>query len=60
MAFHSQYNAQFYAVHPNIYVFIDVLNKLQANTYVKIVPILYGEQKVNTGNSTDNCLKYLH
>ena len=34
--FHSQYNAQFYAVHPNINVFTDVLNKLQANTYVKI------------------------
>ena len=30
--FHSQLNAQFYAAHPNIYVFIDVLNKLQANT----------------------------
>ena len=34
--FHSQYNAQFYAAHPNINVFIDALNKLQANTYVKI------------------------
>ena len=34
-AFHSQYNAQFYAAHPNIYFFIDVLNTLQVNTYVK-------------------------
>ena len=34
-AFHSQYNAQFYAAHPNIYVFINVINKLQANTNLK-------------------------
>ena len=26
-AFHSQYNAQLYAAHPNKYVFIDVLNR---------------------------------
>ena len=31
--FHSQFKAQLYAAHPNIYVFIDILNKLQANTY---------------------------
>ena len=29
-AFHSQFKAQFYAAQPNIFVFIDVLNKLQA------------------------------
>ena len=34
-AFQSHYNAQFYAAHPNIYIFLDVISKMQANAYVK-------------------------
>jgi hypothetical protein len=35
-SFHSHYNEQFYSHHPNIYIFIDVIKKIQATTYVKM------------------------
>ena len=35
-AFHSHFNQQFYAAHPSIFVFMDVLLKLQTVTYIKI------------------------
>ncbi|XP_071176290.1 uncharacterized protein [Mytilus edulis] len=35
-SFHSHYNEQFYSHHPNIYVFMDVIKKIQAVTYVKM------------------------
>ena len=34
--FHSQFNAQFYSAQPAIFVFMDVLQKLQAKTYLKM------------------------
>lgn len=35
-SFHAHFNEQFYTSHPSIFVFLDVLVKLQSNTYIKI------------------------
>ena len=35
-SFHSHYNENFYSHYPNIYIFIDVIKKIQATTYVKM------------------------
>ena len=35
-AFHSHFNAQFYSAHPSLFVFMDVLQKVQATTYLKM------------------------
>ena len=34
-SFHAHFNEQFYVHHPTIYIFIDVITKLQATTYIK-------------------------
>ena len=36
MSFHADFNAQFYTTHPTFFVFLEVLVKLQATTYVKM------------------------
>ena len=33
-AYHSHLNAEFYVKHPNIYMFVDVLKKVQQTAYV--------------------------
>ena len=33
-SYHSHLNAEFYVKHPNIYVFVDVLKKIQQTAYV--------------------------
>jgi hypothetical protein len=35
-SFHSKLNAHFYASHPNIFLFVDVIKKMQATTYINI------------------------
>ena len=35
-SFHAQLNEQFYTAHPTIFLFLEVLVKLQAKTYVKM------------------------
>jgi hypothetical protein len=35
-AFHSKFHALFYSVHPNIFVFIDILKNVQKDTYIKL------------------------
>ena len=35
-SFHSHLNAQFYACHPSIFIFLDVLLKIQTTSYIKI------------------------
>ena len=35
-AFHSHFNAQFYSAHPSSFVFMDLLQKVQATTYLKM------------------------
>ena len=35
-AFHSHFNAQFYSAHPSLFVFMDVLQNVQATTYLKM------------------------
>jgi hypothetical protein len=35
-SFHSHYNGQFYARHPNISFFLDVIRNIQSTTYVKL------------------------
>ena len=35
-SFHAHYNEQFYAAHPTIFIFLDVLSKIQTTTYVKV------------------------
>jgi len=35
-SFHSHYNGQFYARHPNIFFFLDVIRNIQSTTYVKL------------------------
>ncbi|CAC5397336.1 unnamed protein product [Mytilus coruscus] len=35
-SFHAHLNEQFYASHPNIFVFVDVLLKLQTTSYIKM------------------------
>ena len=35
-SYHSHLNAEFYAKHPNIYMFVDVLKKIQQSAYVSM------------------------
>jgi hypothetical protein len=35
-SFHAHFNAQFYAAHPPLYLFVDVLLKQQSVNYIKI------------------------
>ena len=35
-SFHAHFNAQFYARHPNIFIFLDVLQQKRTFTYIKI------------------------
>ena len=35
-SFHAHFDEQFYSAHPAIFVFMDVLQKLQTTTYIKI------------------------
>ena len=35
-SFHSHFNSQFYASHPSIFIFLNVLQKIQTTTYIKI------------------------
>jgi hypothetical protein len=35
-SFHSHLNAQFYACHPSIFIFLDILLKIQTTSYIKI------------------------
>ena len=35
-SYHSHLNAEFYVKHPNIYVFVDVLKKIQRTAYVSM------------------------
>jgi hypothetical protein len=35
-SFHAHFNEQFYIHHPTIFIFIDVLTKIEATTYIKI------------------------
>jgi len=35
-SYHSHLNAEFYVKHPNIYLFVDVLNKIQQTAYVSV------------------------
>jgi hypothetical protein len=35
-SFHTHYNEQFYAAHPTIFIFLDVLSKIKTTTYVKV------------------------
>jgi hypothetical protein len=35
-SFHARFNEQFYIHHPTIFIFIDVLTKIEATTYIKI------------------------
>ena len=35
-SFHAHFNGQFYSAHPTIFVFIDILKKVQATTYVRL------------------------
>jgi len=35
-SYHSRLNAEFYAKHPNIYMFVDVLKKIQQSAYVSV------------------------
>ena len=35
-SFHSKLNSMFYHSHPNIFIFIDALNEIQTNGYLKM------------------------
>jgi hypothetical protein len=35
-SFHAHYTEQFYAAHSTIFIFLDVLSKIQTTTYVKV------------------------
>ena len=36
ITFHAHFNAQFYARHPNIFIFLDLLQQIQTSTYITI------------------------
>ena len=40
-SFHSHLNAQFYACHPSIFIFLDVLLQIQKTSYIKNKNITY-------------------
>ena len=35
-SFHAHYNEQLYAAHLTIFIFLDILSKIQTTTYVKV------------------------
>ena len=35
-SFHAHFNDQFYSKHPNMFIYVDVVKKIQATTYIKI------------------------
>jgi hypothetical protein len=41
-SFHGHLNAQFYSAHPNIYVFVETLLRIQASTYITITSANHG------------------
>ena len=44
-SYHSHLNAEFYVKHPNIYVFVGVLKKIQQTTYVSMNSMSQQAQK---------------
>jgi len=36
MSYHSNLNVEFYVKHPNIYVFVDILQKIRQTAYVSM------------------------
>jgi hypothetical protein len=36
ISFHEHFNAPFYARHPNIFIFLDMLHQIQTSTYITI------------------------
>jgi hypothetical protein len=63
--FHGHFNAQFYARHPNIFIFLDVLKQIQTSTYIKIrsldTPALQRRTEVDKINfSVDKYQTHLH
>lgn len=63
-SFHSKFNSLFYAPHPNLYVFLDVLKNIQIDTYIKLnsahVPkhITNKNYKTRLANLADNIELY--
>jgi hypothetical protein len=55
-SFHGHFNAQFYARHPNIFIFLDMLKQIQTSTYIKIrsldTPALQRRTEVDKINSS--------
>lgn len=35
-SFHSRFNLNFYSMHPSLYLFVNVLNNFQTDTYIRI------------------------
>lgn len=35
-SFHSRFNSNFYSMHPSLYLFVNVLNNFQTDTYIRI------------------------
>ena len=40
-SFHAHFNEQFYTSHPTLIIYIDILKKVQATTYVKLWSLDY-------------------
>lgn len=38
-SFHSRFNSNFYSMHPSLYLFVNVLNDFQTDTYIRIQSI---------------------
>ena len=54
-SFHAHFNTQFYTTHPTFFVFLEVLVKLQAMTYVK----MRGTKVVSPFKETEREIKEL-
>jgi len=55
-SYHSHLNAEFYAKHPNIYMFFDVLKKIQQSAYVSMNSL---SQRARTSKFELTLLTYL-
>jgi hypothetical protein len=52
-SFHAHFNALFYSAHPNIFVLLSALQKVQNETYIKMRSVTTRRQKISYSKKED-------
>lgn len=58
-SFHSHFNASFYAAHPNIYILIETLLRVQCETYAKIADIQKQKRRLDSLRKEEKIAEYI-